>query len=152
MAEKQIVVGCIVTDMDGDSSFLNKQGVVHKIEGGVVTVRFDCDMYPYMRTYEVIEKRWIDIDYDDPKYLRCDTEWSVDNQVKALFGYQNCSLIRTLKNPIDPNQPCMVNACDGKQTHVMWWNCWGTVSQVYVCEAHHKEHNGRSSDSFPYRE
>ncbi len=46
---------------------------------------------------------------------------------------------------------CVHENCDQPRTHLTWHNCWGTVQAFPCCEVHHKELNGRCSDSFPLK-
>lgn len=146
--------GGIVTDIDPTSYMRGQQGEVVHVqlrfwEPPYIVVRFENsqDLFCFIITEN---PQGMFFGYV-PSELRLDTEWKPEYYAHKLFGKKWHS-VATLKVPLDPKKPCMVEECECKQEVVNWVNVWGSVFNVYLCAKHSAYYKMYSCmDSFPHR-
>ncbi len=151
--------GDIVTDIDRESMFQDEQGEVVKVQLRLwgrppeVLVRFDgeLDLWDFNDT----KPEWV-YDIYPPKDLRLDPSWKdpdrfIVKELKRIYGRHAHSY--SLKpQPLNPDKLCDVEGCEHKQTKAGWFNCYGSVSQIYVCSTHATHYRKWScGDIFPWR-
>lgn len=83
--------------------------------------------------------------------LQENTDWSSLNKARKIFGTRGWHATCFLKTPLKTNELCMHKECTKKRVRRIIWNCWGTITDVDVCEDHAVEFNGVCADDFPYR-
>ncbi len=146
--------GDIVTDLDPQSMYKGKQGVVRSVQfcfwdPPEVLVRFDRELYPFYLGDDECPNGVCDI--YPPHELRLDEDWEPQVYARRIFK-NNWHSLSTLKKPLNHNTLCMVEGCPHYQTKIAWVNIWGSVSNVYVCKEHAREYKKYSCmDIFPHR-
>jgi hypothetical protein len=144
----------IVTCMDRDSFFYERQGVVRRVqlrllgEDPEVAVFFDKESCVDSLRREEWENGAEEI--FSPGLLRRDDDWEPRTYADRLFS--RCwHTVRVVRKPPDPELPCQVEGCCSKQERVIWVNIWGTVLNTHVCDDHAEQFHGCRLDSFPWR-
>lgn len=144
--------GSIVTDIDEESRYEGEQGIVLGIQTDfwepdevlVRMTRLRGDIYNRDN-----DPDWIDFVYEE-RHLRVDPDWTPQVYANRFFkGRWN--FVSSLRFPLDQSRACMVEDCPHKQEHRIWFNCWGTVCNAYVCETCAQKYHACCIDMFPYR-
>lgn len=145
--------GDVVTDLEKNSIFCGKQGLVLGIQlrfwrGPTVIVRFDRELYPYYLSEDECPNGIYKLYY--PTSLRKDEDWEPEVYARRLFG-ERFHLTSVLKERLNSDNLCLVEGCSWKQQKTIWFNVWGTVYNAHVCMKHASKFHGRCGDTFPWR-
>ena len=147
--------GDVVTDLDRNSMFWEKQGQVEHVQlcfwtPPEVTVRFDRELYPYSLGFDehVDGVRFVYRERD----LRHDIDWEPKVYAERYFK-GDWNTVFTTPVPLDPAKPCMAEGCPHTQVKTLWINECGNVANVHVCAEHAKLYTKYPRmDSFPWRQ
>lgn len=151
--ETMIRVGDIVTDLEQDSCYFEKQGCVVAIQFRFwgypeITVRFDTALYPYYIPEDELSEGIYEV--YPPRSLRKDADWDPAVHARRLFKDKWHS-VQLLNMPLNSDDLCMVEGCGLNQQQTVWFNTWGTVCNAHVCSRHAPQYHGLCGDSFPWR-
>ena len=147
--------GCIVTDINDENNFHNKQGEVSRIyPNGTVIVRFPVFMIPDHTLFPGEKPKARSMTYrgDEVNDLRMDEDWDqgalAQYEAKKLFPH-SCFQIRYDPKPFQEGTVCQLEGCDEVAVGRSMVNYVGTAFTVDLCEKHRKEWHGMCTECFP---
>lgn len=151
-----IQVGDIVTVTDDDAFLRRKQGLVTGVqlrlwELPLIAVYFHQNVCPHVPfdVTEIVTDPGMCLTYSEAA-LTVNPEWEPKTAATMHFG-DRWNIVQYDRTPLNPARPCVIEDCPRTQTHVAWFNCWGTVVNIHVCAVHMKMYHRVYGDSIPFR-
>jgi hypothetical protein len=145
--------GSVVTVVDGDSVFVQKQGVLEEdalSPDQEVKVRFYGE-YSYLFGSSFPEDGEIVV--FPAKELRKDADFTPQNKADRLFGRNQYHHLREMNEPFDPRARnlCQSKRCYEETTQRILVNVLGAVCEYETCDECAKRWNGKMVEDFPVK-